>query len=204
MEQDINLALAEAKEASASVFETVQAVAAVTDAASEQRAAEFLKGVKEKMKAVEDARTRLVKPLSDHVKMINAQFKAASAPLEEADRIVRDGMAAYRNSPAFKEAEAKRLAIETEARQAVAEGDVVKLQWFAVKYEDAASAAPKQVATDTGAVRFREVWRHEIEDLEKVPAAYWQLNEKKIAEDVKKGAAIPGIRSWTEKTTIVV
>ena len=98
-------------------------IADVQTPEAEVRAAEFLKQIKMRVDIAETARKKLVQPLNDHVKMINDEFKKTTVPLKDADLLVRRGMTTYRNSVVFKEAEAKRLQIEAEAKVAVRMGD---------------------------------------------------------------------------------
>lgn len=179
-------------------------VSLVNDAQSEVRAAEFLKQVKMRIDIAETARTKLVKPLNDHVKMINAEFKKTTGPLSEADLLVRRGMTAYRNSQTFKEAEARRLEIEAQGRAAVREGDVETLAKLADVHAEALAEAPRKVETASGEARFRKVWKYEITDIEALPAGYWMPNEKAIKAAVEEGKQIPGVKSWQEETPIIV
>ena len=179
-------------------------ISTVIDAPSEITAAEFLKQIKTRHSIAEDARTKLVKPLNDHVKMINAEFKKTTQPLEQAEALVKKGMIAYRNSPEFLDAERSRLEIEREARQAIREGDSPRLTELADEHAAASAAAPKKVETATGEARFRKTLKWELIDLEVLPAGYWTPDEKKIAAAVKAGMAIPGVKTWTEAVPIIV
>lgn len=178
-------------------------LAVVVDAKSEAEATEFLKQVKMRIDIAEAARTKLVKPLNDHVKMINVGFKETTGPLSEADALVRRGMITYRNSQTFKEAEAKRLAIEEQGRAAVRAGDSDALTRLTDEHEAASIAAPRKVETASGEARFRKITRFEIVDLELLPAGYWMVDEGKINAAVKAGVAIPGVKTWTEEVPMI-
>ncbi len=178
-------------------------IAKVIDAPTEARAVEFLSQIKMRHNIIETARTKLVKPLNDHVKMINAEFKLTTKPLEEAEARVKQGMTAYRNSQEFKEAEAKRLEIEEQGRAAVRAGDTETLSRLADEHDDAKMAAPKTVNTQSGQGRFRKAWKFEIQDLEKLPAAFWMPNEKKIEATIKAGISVPGVKAWQEDIPVI-
>lgn len=74
-----------------------------------QLATEFLSQIAAIKRQDESARKTLVKPLNDHVKMINDRFKRRSVPLDEADQIVRGKVLAY-------ETEQQRLRAQEQAR----------------------------------------------------------------------------------------
>lgn len=178
-------------------------VAMVSDATSESRAVEFLKQVKMRADLTEDARVRLVKPLKDHAKMIDQEFKKTSEPLEEAERIVKAGMVTYRQSTEFRALEAKRKAVEQDAREAIREGNTAKLAVLAEEHKEASADAPVKVQSQSGEARYRKVWHWEIDNLEKLPAAYWMPDEKKIATAVKAGITVEGVKAWqTEEPSI--
>lgn len=61
----------------------------VHDDASAALAAGVLREIKARRKAAEEKRRELVDPLNKTVKTINADFKAAMAPFDEADQIIR-------------------------------------------------------------------------------------------------------------------
>ena len=56
---------------------------------------DLLAQIKKTLKRSEEARDVLVRPLNDHVKMINAQFKTVTAPLADAERTIRQKMLTY-------------------------------------------------------------------------------------------------------------
>ncbi len=68
----------------------------------------------------------------------------------------------------------------------------------AAEHAAAAAVAPKSVQTQSGKLTYRKVWRYEIEDIEKIPAAYWVIDEKKVAATVKAGIPIAGVKAWQE------
>ena len=179
-------------------------VANVTSTEDEERAVEFLAQVKARARIIDDRRQFFVKPLNDHVKAINAEFKKVSEPLDEAERIVKSGIASHRGSPAFKEAEARRKAIEDEARQAANQGDIAALTELAKEHAQAKSEAPRSVQTSTGKMTTRKAWKFEIEDENLVPRPFLMPDERKITQVVKEGIRIiPGIRIY-EDTVISI
>lgn len=175
----------------------------VQDADTENEAVLFLGRIKDNTKSLESQLSFLTKPLKDHVKAIKAEFDRLLDPLEAADKTVRDGITAWRNSDEFKELEAKRLAIENHARAAVIDNDIEKLEVLASEHANAASLAPKTVKTVEANMSMRRNIRFEITDMEQIPKAYLLVNEAAIKAAIKDGFDVPGIRHWIEMTPII-
>jgi hypothetical protein len=175
----------------------------VQDADTEKEAVLFLGRIKDNTKSLESQLSFLTKPLKDHVKAIKAEFDRLINPLEAADKTVRDAITAWRNSPEFKELEAKRLAIENHAREAVRDNDVEKLEVLSGEHLNAANLAPKMVKTNEGNMSMRKNIRIEITDMEQIPKAYLLVNEAAIKAAIKDGFEVPGIRHWIEMTPII-
>lgn len=183
------------------IIERAMAVSQVTDVGTEAAAVEFLVQIKKVAKAVDDQRTFLVKPLNDHVKEINAKFKPYLNLLDEAEKKVKDGMTAYRQSAEFKALEEKRLALEQEAHLLVQEGDTKALQEVADAHKEASALAPKSVQAESGKAHFRTIKKFEI--VGEVPREYMMPDEKKIKAAIDNGANIPGINAWVEQVPVI-
>ena len=85
-------------------------------------ATEFLSRIARQKRQSETARKALVKPLQDHVARINATFREAAEPLEEADRMVRSKVLTYqREQERIAREEQARLDAERRERERVAE-----------------------------------------------------------------------------------
>lgn len=192
LKKDASLAVARAEE-----------IAKISCAEHEALAANFLVEIKKRLSVAEENRTFIVKPLNDQVKRINSRFKEGMEPLERAYEIVSGGLKAWRNSAEVREAKEKADAIARDAHAALREGDLETAQGKISEHKDAVALAPKAVRTEGGKVTFRKVWRHEIVDVEKLPASYWMVDEKKVAAAVKAGIAIPGVKAWQEETEVV-
>lgn len=81
----------------------------VHDESSELLACEALRQIQSRRRAADRERKEIVKPIKDHAKALDQRFKAAMAPYEEADRILREKVGSYR-------AEQDRIRKEEEAR----------------------------------------------------------------------------------------
>lgn len=181
---------------------TAKLVSVINSPEDESKAAEFLKQIKDKFNSLESIRTGLVKPLNDHVDRINASFKHTTVPLKEAEQIIKNGLTTHRNSQLVLAAKSEKLRLEEEARKAVSEGDVPKLETLSEAHREAAAIAPKTVSTVSGSMRYRKTWRYEIEDMEKLPASYWMIDEKKVKKAVEAGISIEGVKAWQEDVPV--
>jgi hypothetical protein len=133
-------------EVTASVDEVVAAAEAiqVRNAEESQAATEFLSRVAGEKRRSEAARTALVKPLNDHVRMINGQFKPKAEALATADGIVRKRVLAYeREQERIRAEEQARLDAEHRERERQA--------------EEARRAAEEAAAREAEARQAREV-----------------------------------------------
>lgn len=93
----------------------------VIDADSYRAAGHFFADIKAKIKEVEAARVKRVKPLNDTVKLINEDYKALTAQLEAVLKVVEAPMLAFQREEDRKRREAEEAARkEAEARAAEA------------------------------------------------------------------------------------
>jgi hypothetical protein len=130
------------------------------------------------------------KPLYDQMRRINAYFDQYLKPIEEADKILRQKIVQYR---ALKWEEFKQQEKEIYER---------------IKDELGSTELPPVVVTPTlaknevvsgGEITFRVVKKWVVEDESKLPREYLKPDDKKIAEAVKKGEEIPGVKVYTEE-----
>jgi hypothetical protein len=121
-------------------------------------------------KRLEEQRAFFVKPLNDHVKTINAQFKERQGPLDEADSIIRRKVIAWNT-----------------AQRAIAAVAPVSLP--------ATRTAKSTLATTSTVPQVQ----FEIVDASLLPREYLIPNEGMIRAQVRAGVKnIPGVRTWTE------
>ena len=118
----------------------------VVDADSYKVAGHFFAEIKAKIKEIEAARVRRVKPLNDTVKLLNEDFNGVKAQLESILKVVEAPMLAFQREEERKRREAEEAArkererIEAEAR-AKAEEERRKLEQARRDAEEAARAA---------------------------------------------------------------
>jgi cell division protein FtsN len=182
----------------------------VTNAEEEKKAVEILGKIKQYQKRSEDNRTTLVKPLNDHVKMINARFKETSAPLVAMERKAKSVILK------FKQAEQKRLdeerkkqeeedrkAFEAERKKKLEEANnrkekkEIKQEEFTPTEKPVEKKTP--VRTESGTASTKKVWNFEVIDPTTVPDDYKVIDEKLIRVAVRNGVReIKGVRIFEE------
>lgn len=186
--------------------------AEIIDADSAARMTDLLGIVKAQLKKAEDARKALVKPLNDHVKWINNQFKDAGQALVEADKEGRDKLSVWQR------AERRRLEDEALAK--------------ALELEKAGDAEMAEVALEPqktvtrgnmgATASTRSYWSVQVVDLSKVPQRFLiraqgpfrlnsraapvslvSLNLQAIAEARAAGEAVNGLTFHEEIETVL-
>jgi hypothetical protein len=109
-------AVAEVTQEVSAVVQRAQAIEVNTPEQA-HAATEFLSEIATAKRKGETARKFLVEPLNKHVKAINARFKSAAAPLDEADELVRGKVIAFQREDAERVA-AEQARIDAERRVA--------------------------------------------------------------------------------------
>ena len=150
-------------------------------------------------RALEEKRKEYVGPLNDYVKTINAVFKQISQPLEDADKITRDKILAYRREQEDirqKLEEAVRLQAEALTQQAKAGLPVTEV----APITPAPLPVPDKIYRDTGSLGTFKVRKWEVVNFAEVPDDYKVVDAARITKVIKAGIpSIPGIRIWDEE-----
>jgi len=155
-------------------------------------------------KALEAKRKEYTGPVRDHLDSINATFKTIMAPVEEADRITREKIMAFRREQERKRAEAE--AIDRERQElARREAELSGTGETTIDLTPVAKpeAVPDKVHTEVGTTGTMKVYKWELVDIALVPKEYIMVNGGMITSVVKasKGKIIiPGIKVWEEDT----
>lgn len=175
-----------AEQAERAVVETPEQASKMTD---------LLGYVKAQLRKADDARKALVKPLNDHVKWINQQFKDATEDLNQADAIGRRKIRDYeleRARQAREEAERRRREEEerllAEAQARAAEGEAEEAdKILETEIPDAPKVAPTR--GDFGAsTTTRKVWKFRVTNLAKVPVQFIRLDEQAVRQAIRDGS----------------
>ena len=182
-----------------------------------KHANDLLSACKKLFNIAEDRRKFFVKPLQDHVKNINDQFKKLTIPLEEAEGILKDKLLGYIKELQKKEAEESRIRQEKE--NAENKEKQATINDFFGPNETLVVIAEKPIVVDDkpkvtidsglGKSYTRKVWRWKVVEEAKIPDDYYRLDEKMIDTLLKahtktvKGVSvnelvIPGIEVYQD------
>lgn len=186
---------------------------AIKTAGGYAAAADRLKLVKGLLQKIEEARTRITKPMNEALRQVNAQAKEASAPLIDAEAKIKRAMIAYSEEQerirreeqrkAEEEARRQREKLEQQAAKALASGKVEKAEQLEQRAATVVAPVIQREAPKVTGVSTREVWKFEVTDPALVPREYLTIDEKKIGAIVRamKGDTnIPGVRVWADKS----
>lgn len=195
----------------------------VASEAGKVAATDVLARIQTFQREAESERVRLVRPLNDHVKLVNDAFKRVLRPVDEADRALRDKVLAYNREQqrlaAQKAAEAEALRFQSAARLQEAEkaeakgetGVAEQLLTGAVASEQGAKAAQaeavlpsRHVVTGAGSSTVRKEWTFTVTDRAQVPREYLILDERRVREAIRGGVrVIPGLDIFQEEKLAV-
>lgn len=174
---------------------TKKATAILIETAEQMEgASEFLKQVVVRKKRIEELRIFFTKPLNDHIRDINAQFKKAINPLEAIEKEVKGKMVDYRRI--------ENERIEKERMRKLKEAEKLKTESLREERIEEAEKIQQEtkVETASGSTRFKKVWKFEVLEEAEVPRAYLEVNESLIRRAVADGVReIPGVRIYEDE-----
>jgi hypothetical protein len=188
--------------------------AQVNDAASAEAAADLAKWFRVLFKKIEEERDSLVRPLNDHVKMINGRFKGTTEALKRGEGVINKKLLDYvkeQQRIEAEKAEAARKKAEEEALAAAlaleAKGNTSAASEILTDVIEAPETVQKvgAVRGDFGSVAtVRKVWTFEVVELAKVPVEYLEVIGPKVNAAIRAGERdIPGLRIY-EKDSLAV
>ena len=167
----------------------------------------FLKPLKTFRKSVEDTRKKIVKPIKDLAKDIDAIFKPRLDVIDGIERKIKDKLRNYRTE-VEKAAEKERQRVEEQNRKK-AERHAAKVEKAIENGKDPSAVAmpvmhdvqepEKTTKTAAGSASYKTVKKFRIIDQRMIPIQYFMLDEKKIGQAVKIGIEIPGIEVYEDK-----
>ena len=152
-------------------------------------------------KALEEKRKEYTTPLNDNLKYINNTFKLVSDPLNQADKITRDKILAYRAEQERKRKEAEeinRQKIELARREAELNNGEFTVDITPV---EVAPVQPKHINAELGTAGQAMIRKWDVSNFSQVPDEYKMVDSTKIGKVVRAGIpSIPGIKIWEEPT----
>lgn len=187
----------------------------------DKRAVELGLANKSAINRLENFRKALVKPLNDHVDMINGIFKKLSEPFKQNDSLIKSKRDVYLYEQERIAKEKQRILDEQYRKeQAALEAARQKEQAKLLKQAEKKGVEPvilppvtvlppppkveipKTVHTDLGRSTVRKVMKFEIMDASLLPREYLMPDEKKIGRRVRDReiTSLPGVRIWEENS----
>ena len=152
-------------------------------------------------KAIEEKRKEYVTPIREKLESVNNSFKVFVAPLEEADRITRDKILAFRKEQARKQLEAERIEqekLELARREAVLKGGEITVDLTPVEKPE---VVPDRVHTEVGSTGTMRIRKWRLVDINLVPREYLIPDAARITKLVKANiGSIPGIEIYDDET----
>ncbi len=152
-------------------------------------------------KAIADKRKDWLTPIKENLDAVDAVFKSLSQPLDQADKLTRTKILAYRAEVERKVREAEeinRLRMEAAKKEMELKGELTE----SVNLVEVTPLPPKTVRTEVGDLGTSEIWKFQVVDFTLLPNEYKIADEVKIGKVVRatKGSiAIPGVKMWPEK-----
>lgn len=164
-------------------------------------ATEDLSVLSKTVKAVLEKQGDYTKPYKDRLAEINAFFKPVLDALNQADKLTRGKILAYRAEVERKRLEAEAINREKEnlaRREAALNDGAVTVNTTPVEVP---AVAPKTVRTEVGNASVQLVWKFEVTDFKALPDEYKIPDSAKIGKVVRAGLHnIPGCRIWSEES----
>jgi len=153
-------------------------------------AGESLAEVKRQWLMLENRRKSATKPINSSLKEINSWFKAPQTALRKIEQAWK-----IKLSESAQEAKERQISLLDEARQAHNSGDTEGTRFAMIQAAD----APVEVE----GVNFREIWRFEVIDVDKLPRKFMTPDLVKIGAHIKAhkdDSDLPGVRAYKEIT----
>lgn len=176
-------------------------------------AAGFLKSIKGMLATIEEARTRVTKPLLAAQREVNTQAKEAMAPLQTAELQIKSAMTKFdqeqerlrREEQARADAAARKEQerLQQRAAAANASGRVEKAAELEQRAATVTAPAIQRERPKVAGIVTRQVWKFEVTDPSLVPREYLMVDEAKLGAVVRalKGdTTIAGVRVWPEQS----
>jgi len=198
----------------------------VVDQETNEKAAEYLGGIKARLKRVDELRKELTQPLNDQIKKINNMFRPRIEDLKKIEEAVKAAICRYMDEQEHKaNEEARKLREQQEAEQKKAQEEAAKIRLKSQKFEDeeqkkkleeqakkteqlpfaniqVAKTAPTTVRTQNATISQKKVWCYTVIDealLRKKRPEFFILDEKalsKYVREVREETEIDGIKIY--------
>ncbi len=163
--------------------------------------------IKEMLKRIEMRRKELTVPLDEEKKEIMAFVAEISAPLLAAEVHLKREVQVWNDTQErVKREEMEKLEIQRMADRKLEEARYredakvfgkAMVEQSHIKREVEHHNAIKDLSAPAVS-GIKKIWKHELEDITKVPKQYLLLDDVKVRRANLNGEVIPGVRSWQE------
>jgi len=174
-------------------------------------AGERLKIIKKALSDIEEARTRITRPMNESLRETNAQAKAAAAPFLTDESTIKQAMLAYaREQDRLRIAEQRRLnkiadderkRLQEIADRASAKGQEGKAEQFQERAAQVVAPIAEATAPKVAGISIPKVWTWELVDAALIPREFLTVNEVmigKVVRALKGETRIPGVRVFEQ------
>ena len=167
----------------------------IKDEKSLTSATELLSQANKYLKALDEDKSKITKPLNDALKEVRARYKPLEVKLENLISSIRSSMSKYQTEQIrLQKIEEDKIA------ERVAKG-TLKVETGIAKMENLDKPVDK-VNTSSGKISFKTVKKFEVVDLSQVPVEYHIANETAIRNAMVANIELPGVRYYTEQVPI--
>lgn len=184
----------------------------IVSAADYTLAAGWLKSIKGFLKAIEDARVKITKPINEGLRNLNGQAADASAPFLQSERRIKQAMIEFSDEQdriraeeqrkANDAAEKERLRLQEIADRAAAKGQESKAEAFQERASSVVAPVTQRAAPAVSGISVPKVWTFDITDPALIPREFLSVDESKIRRVVmamKGDTRIAGVRVYEQK-----
>jgi len=141
------------------------------------------------LKIVEDRRKDLVKPLDDAKKVVQAEAKGISDPLEKAKAELFTKVSRWQTEQrmiAEEQAEAERKAAAERLAATMADDEATIEDVERVEAHVEVAARPVNMSKSLAPMKTRETWKFEITDEKLIPREYLMVDTVKLGQAVRR------------------
>lgn len=157
-----------------------------------KQAVEILSTLNSYNDKITEEKEKVTKPLNEALKAERARWKPLETMYEQAITAIRSKMTVYQTALV-----AKQKAEEQKIADKISKG-TLKIETGIKKLEKIVPVTTT-VNTNSGSVKFREVKRFRVVDINKLPKEYIMANEEMIKVSMECGNELPGVEYYTEQ-----
>lgn len=174
-------------------------------------AAQRLKAVKAALLQIEDARTRITRPINESLRETNRQAKEAAAPWLAEELSIKKAMISFSDEQERQRREEQRILNERAekdrqrlleaAQRNAAKGNEAKAESFQERAAAVVAPVVQREAPKVAGVATQQVWTFEITDPAAIPREYLVVDEtriRKVVGALKGETQIPGVRVFQQ------